>query len=64
MKWRKEGPYLAISDAGYKVAKFLIGDRALYRPSIKGEFISLPVDNPKEAQAICERNYQITGGAT
>lgn len=63
MKWRKEGPYLAVSDAGYKVAKFLIGDRALYRPSLSGQFISQPVEDPKEAQAICERNYQITGGA-
>lgn len=61
MKWRKEGPYLAISDAGYKVAKFLSGDKVQYRPSIKGEFISYPVDNPKEAQAICERHHKIMG---
>lgn len=63
MKWRKESPYLAVSDAGYKVAKFVSGDRVQYRPSLKGQFISLPVEDPKEAQAICERNYQITGGA-
>jgi hypothetical protein len=63
MKWRKEGQYLAVSDAGYKVAKFIIGDKVVYRPSLSGEFISFPVDDPKEAQAICQRHQQIMGGA-
>lgn len=63
MKWKKEGPYLAISDAGYRVARFVTGDKVVYRPSIKTEFISYPVADPKEAQAICERHQQIMGSA-
>lgn len=62
MKWKKEGPYLAVSDTGHKVAKYVSGDQVQYRPSFSGEFISYPVSDPKEAQAICERHYQITGG--
>lgn len=61
MRWRKEGPYLAISDAGYKVAMFRVGAQTLYRPSLKGEFLVMPVSNPKEAQAVCENHQKIMG---
>ena len=68
MKWAKakdkDGNVLdrvAVSDEGYKVAKFTIGGHDLYRASLQGEFLHFPVTDPKEAQAVCERHYAITG---
>ena len=34
MKWREEGQWLAVSDKGYKVAKFIVGSQTIYRASI------------------------------
>ena len=68
MKWAKakdkDGNVLervAISDAGYKVARFTIDGKDQYRASLQGEFLHFPVPDPKEAQAVCERHYLITG---
>jgi len=68
MKWAKakdkDGNVLdrvAISDAGYKVARFTIAGQDQYRASLSGEFLHFPVTDPKEAQAVCERHYMITG---
>ncbi len=68
MKWTKakdqDGQILervAISDAGYKVARFTIAEQDQYRASLQGEFLHFPVPDPKEAQAVCERHYLITG---
>lgn len=61
MKWREEGPYLAISDKGYKVAKYMDGKWPIYRASIRGEFIGSPQENFKAAQQICENNLAIIG---
>lgn len=58
MRWRKEGPYLAVSDAGYKVGRYVIAGTSYYRPSVQGSFISAPVTDPKEAQAVCERHFK------
>lgn len=62
MRWRKEGACLAISDSGYRVAMFRVGAQTLYRPSLKkDEFLSMPVSDPKEAQAVCERHQRVIG---
>lgn len=69
MKWAKakdkDGNVLervAISDAGYKVARFTIAGGDQYRASLNGQFLHHPVPCPKEAQAVCERHHAITGG--
>lgn len=68
MKWAKakdkDGKILdrvAVSDIGYKVAKFTIGGQDLYRASLQGEFLHSPVTDPREAQEVCERHFLITG---
>lgn len=61
MKWRKESEHLAISDAGYKVAKFKVEWDTVYRASFRGQFIGPVKDDPKEAQQVCENHWQITG---
>lgn len=58
MRWRKEGPYLALSDEGYKVARYRIAGVDHYRPSLQGSFISAPVSDPKEAQAACDQHFK------
>lgn len=58
MRWRKEGPYLALSDEGYKVGRYRVGLVDYYRPSLQGSFISAPVSDPKEAQAVCDRHFK------
>ena len=37
------------------------GSKANYRASVRGEFIGQVCDDPKEAQAICERHLMIMG---
>ncbi|WP_462383345.1 hypothetical protein [Pseudomonas sp. Marseille-QA0892] len=61
MKWREETRWLAVSDMGYKVARFVVGDESQYRASIRGEFIGEVVQSFAEAKAICERHLQIMG---
>lgn len=61
MKWRELTPHVAISDSGYKVAKFADGDDAIYRASIGGEFIGEPKSSFDECREICDNNYQIMG---
>ncbi len=61
MKWREEGQWLAISDKGYKVAKFIVGSQTIYRASIRGEFIGQPKETFNEALEICENNLAIMG---
>jgi len=58
MRWRKEGPWLAVSDEGYKVGKYRVGNVDQYRPSIQGSFISEPFTDPKQAQAACEQHFK------
>lgn len=58
MKWRKEGPHLSISDEGYKVARFKVGDKLSYRPSLLGSFISAPHDTPQSAAKACEDHHR------
>lgn len=63
MRWARHGDYLAVSDSvpPYKVAKFINGSQAQYRASMQGEFIGAVTDDPREAQAICERHHSIMG---
>lgn len=61
MRWRKEGPYLAISDQGYKVGRYVVSGVDYYRPSLHGSFISAPLSDPKAAQAECERHSRQVG---
>ncbi len=63
MKWKKgrdrDGKIqerVAVSDAGYTVARFTVNGAELYRASTKGEFICWPTTDPKEAQRACERH--------
>lgn len=57
MKWRKEGPHLAVSDEGYRVGRYRVSEVDYYRPSFKGDFISAPCTDPKEAQATCDQHF-------
>ncbi len=57
MKWRKEGPHLAISDENYKVGRYRINGVDYYRPSFRGDFISSPLTDPKAAQATCDQHF-------
>lgn len=63
MKWAKQSEFVALSNTTptYKVAKFVVDGRPLYRASVRGEFIGRVCDDPKEAQAICERHLMIVG---
>ena len=61
MKWREENTCLAISDQGYRVARFKVGDQVIYRASIRGEFIGEPKGSFEECKQICENNLQIMG---
>lgn len=63
MKWAKQSDCLAVSDTQppYKVARFVVDGHAQYRASVRGEFIGSITADPKEAQAICERHYEIMG---
>lgn len=61
MKWREEGQWLAVSDCGYRVAKFVVGKEKIYRASIRGEFIGEPKGSFDECKQICENNLQIMG---
>ncbi len=58
MRWRKDGPHLAVSNEGYKVARYMVGANAVYRPSLHGSFICAPLADPKDAQAECERHFK------
>lgn len=61
MKWRELTPYVAISDNGYKVAKFTIERESIYRASVRGEFIGEPKSSFDDCRQVCENNYQIMG---
>lgn len=61
MKWRESTPWLAVSDAGYKVAKFVDDGQAIYRASARGEFIGSPKSSFDECRQVCENHYQIMG---
>jgi hypothetical protein len=63
VKWAKQSEHVAFSDSKpvYKVARFMDGNKANYRASVRGEFIGKVCDDPKEAQAICERHLMIMG---
>lgn len=62
MKWAKRGELLAVSNTmpEYRVAKFYIVGQEVFRASFKGEFLGRMTEDPKEAQAICERHHTIT----
>lgn len=49
-------------EEGYRIARFTVDGKDLYRPSLAGEFIGSPVEDPDEARAICDRHFTITGG--
>lgn len=61
MKWQKQSEHLALSDAGYKVARFTVGDSQVYRASIRGEFIGSPQDSFEAARSVCENHQSIMG---
>jgi hypothetical protein len=46
---------------GYKIAKYMDEDRAVYRASRSGRFIGQPQDTFDAAAEVCENNYQIMG---
>lgn len=43
----------------YKVARYRIDGKSLFRPVFKGEFLAFPVARAKEAKEICERHHSI-----
>lgn len=70
MRWKKatgsDGKILdrvAVSDVGYRVARFTIDGVDKYRPSLSGQFLHRGLPDPQEAKAVCERHYAITGGS-
>ena len=63
MKWAKQGSWVAVSDSmpPYKVAKSIVDGVALYRASVRGEFIGRVCESAKAAQAICENHLAVMG---
>ena len=58
MIWRRESPYLLISDSGYKIARFFSSGKQMYRPSSFGKFICAPLASLDEAKAACEKHFK------
>lgn len=58
MRWRKEGPYLSISDAGYKCARYRVDGVDWFRPSYRDKFIGAPVQDARAASAECELHFK------
>lgn len=65
MKWQKhkdrDGKVMdrcAVSDAGYKVARFTVAGKDLYRASFRDEFLHMPVEDKAQAAAVCERHFK------
>lgn len=58
MIWRKETPHLLVSDEGYKIGKYRVGDETFYRPSLKGDFIARPFTDLDAAKAECDRHFE------
>ena len=61
MKWEQTSKYALTGEGGYKVAKYMIADKALYQPWLGMEAIGYPCDSVKEAKERCERHLQIMG---
>lgn len=61
MKWQKQSDHLAISDKGYRVAKFVVEWETVYRASIRGEFIGSAQESFDAAKQVCENNLEIMG---
>jgi hypothetical protein len=51
----------AVSDKGYKVARFTLAGKELYRASFQGEFLHMPVTDKAEAVAVCNNHHSIMG---
>lgn len=69
MKWRVakdryDNPLKNVisCEEGYRVARFTVDGQHFYRASLAGQFLHLPVADPGEAKAVCERHHAITGG--
>ena len=56
--WTQQNPYLATSDNGYRVGKFIIEAQAWYRPSKDGRFIGKPVSTFAEARRVCAEHHK------
>jgi hypothetical protein len=58
MKWLRETAHLLVSDQGYKIGRFKVGEQVYYRTSLKGDFISGPFTDLDAAKAECDRHFE------
>ena len=61
MKWARETAHLLISDEGYKIGRYKVGQQVYYRPSRGGDFISRPFEDLDAAKDECERHFEGSG---
>lgn len=61
MEWKRTGLHVEESDTipPYRVVRFRIEGKSLFRPAFKGEFLAFPVARAKGAKEICERHHAI-----
>lgn len=56
MKWPHREKHFMVSDCGYKIARYRVGEQVFYRPSLGGSFISAPQSDLNEAKGICDEH--------
>jgi hypothetical protein len=61
VNWSRKSSWVMAGEHGYKIAKYMDEDRAVYRASRSGRFIGQPQDTFDAAAEVCENNYQIMG---
>ena len=61
MKWKRINPWLATSDCGYSIAKYLDGSEEVFRASFKGRFIS-PATTKELVVEACKQHKEASDG--
>lgn len=58
MRWKGFGPHVIACDEGYKVARYRIGSKEYFRPSLQGSFICAPLSTAEEAKRACIEHHK------
>jgi len=54
MQWKRSSPHHLTGDLGYKIARFKVGERVMYRPAFGKEFLEMPMESLDEAKLLCD----------
>lgn len=54
MIWKRLSNYHLVGDLGYKIARFKVAEKTLYRPSFQGDLFGAPFENLDEAKEACD----------